>query len=151
MMAHATSGREGQTTTSSAACSWSLPACVLIAVIVGLSTTVQTNNLGKLLSSVGGGRAWLTRLDDDDAASTARRRGNATSLPGRLFRDYRNVARPPRDPRASAYESLWPGDHLPNWARKARGAGASAEAWPPAERRSVCFVHVGKTAGSSIG
>jgi hypothetical protein len=44
---------------------------------------------------------------------------------------------------ASPYETRWPGYKLPVWSRKARH-GKTPE-------RSVCFVHVGKAAGSSVG
>ena len=74
----------------------------------------------------------------------------AASGPGRLFRRYQDVARVPADEGsdgASVYERLWPGESRYRWAGKKEGLrGARAPAG-----RELCFVHVGKTGGSSVG
>ncbi|KAL3780524.1 hypothetical protein ACHAW5_007170 [Stephanodiscus triporus] len=47
----------------------------------------------------------------------------------------------------SMYERLWPGSRLPWWAVKVR----PLRHFQPPRGNSTCFVHVGKTAGSSVG
>ncbi len=47
----------------------------------------------------------------------------------------------------SMYERLWPGYILPWWAQKV----PPLRHFKPPRGKSICFVHVGKTAGSSIG
>ena len=51
-------------------------------------------------------------------------------------------------PRKSPYEERWPDFYLPGWATK----WLSPRDGPPVpDNKRVCFVHVGKTAGSTIG
>jgi hypothetical protein len=48
---------------------------------------------------------------------------------------------------ASNYEKIWPGSILPWWANKVH----PLRHYHPPRGNSICFVHVGKTAGSTIG
>jgi hypothetical protein len=50
------------------------------------------------------------------------------------------------EPTASPYELNWPASHLPLWAKKKEEAKYDVSA-----DEEICFVHVGKTAGSTIG
>ena len=52
-----------------------------------------------------------------------------------------------RPMRQSMYERIWVGYHQPIWARKI----TKFQSFRPPKGNSVCLVHVGKTAGSSIG
>ncbi|KAL7525680.1 hypothetical protein ACHAXR_001551, partial [Thalassiosira sp. AJA248-18] len=79
---------------------------------------------------------------------------NITSEPGRLFRnnDEKNgssalTSEGQHSMPNSTYERLWPGFNLPKWARKVR----RFDGFQPPKGNSMCFVHIGKTAGSSIG
>lgn len=72
---------------------------------------------------------------------------SAASRPARLFRNYYEVARIPGNRSASTYETLWPGYKLYRWA----GKTPDFDGVRPPVGRAVCFVHVGKTAGSTVG
>ena len=90
--------------------------------------------------------------EDARAAGPPRPAAAASSRPARLFRDYRDVAPVPDDGgNASVYERLWPGERLYGWARKARGHRRDGAPRPPPPGTSTCFVHVGKTGGSTVG
>ena len=89
---------------------------------------------------------------EDARAAGPPRLAAASSRPARLFRDYRDVAPVPDDVgNASVYETLWPGERLYGWARKARGHRRDGAPRPPPPGTSTCFVHVGKTGGSTVG
>lgn len=49
----------------------------------------------------------------------------------------------------SPYEQIWVNLHLPHWAMKQRGWRHIEKEILPSER--ICFVHVGKAGGSSVG
>lgn len=52
-------------------------------------------------------------------------------------------------PCQSPYEQIWVNSKLPNWAKKQPELRQLEKEIPPHER--ICFVHVGKTGGSSVG
>ena len=49
----------------------------------------------------------------------------------------------------SPYEQIWVNDHLPRWAQKQYSMRNIEDEILPSER--ICFVHVGKAGGSSVG
>ena len=49
----------------------------------------------------------------------------------------------------SPYEQIWVNSRLPGWAKKKKQFRDIEEKIPPSER--ICFVHVGKAGGSSVG
>ncbi|KAL7536483.1 hypothetical protein ACHAXR_007876 [Thalassiosira sp. AJA248-18] len=49
----------------------------------------------------------------------------------------------------SPYEEIWINSHLPGWAKKKRAFRAIEDTIAPEER--ICYVHVGKAGGSSVG
>lgn len=50
---------------------------------------------------------------------------------------------------ASPYEQIWVNNRLPGWAKKRRQFRLVEDTIPPEQR--ICFVHVGKAGGSSVG
>ena len=49
----------------------------------------------------------------------------------------------------SPYEQIWVNSQLPGWAKKKKQFRGIEDQIPPSER--ICFVHVGKAGGSSVG
>ena len=72
-----------------------------------------------------------------------------TARDGGGGRDGRSPKRYKFSDRQSPYEEIWPGDVLPPWARKRREFVEIENDVTPGER--ICFVHVGKAGGSSVG
>lgn len=80
--------------------------------------------------------------------NAAQSHSNTTSSdPGRVFRNTDEKRYETRSRGHSMYEKLWPGYKLPWWAHKVR----RFRGFHPPKGNDICFVHVGKTAGSSIG
>jgi hypothetical protein len=93
-------------------------------------------------------RPRIAVLGTDHARTKMAQYGDsAASRPARLFRNYYEVARIPGNRSASTYETLWPGYKLYRWA----GKTPDFDGVRPPVGRAVCFVHVGKTAGSTVG
>mmetsp|Transcript_16803 Transcript_16803/g.30465 ORF Transcript_16803/g.30465 Transcript_16803/m.30465 type:complete len:428 (-) Transcript_16803:184-1467(-) len=91
-------------------------------------------------------------LGDDNEKIKDAQYSNNTFGPGRIFRNndatgYDAATIPGKQHSKSTYERLWPGYNLPRWAYKVR----HFRDFQPPIGHSICYVHVGKTAGSSIG
>lgn len=91
---------------------------------------------------------------EPDSIEVARYTNGTYHGPGRVFRNKDRTPYPATMPRrpydpttTSTYERLWPGYKRPWWATK----HPRFRGFRPPEGHSVCYVHVGKTAGSSIG
>ena len=110
-------------------------------------------------SSIAVVRLGLTRLitgiagTDHAKIKVAQQYSNTTSVgAGRIFRKnngkgHMPFSGSPQYQHRSTFERLWPGYTLPWWAHK---AGRLAHFHPPTGHE-ICFVHVGKAGGSSIG
>ena len=91
-------------------------------------------------------------LGDDNNQIKVARYSNTTFGSLRIFRNndakgYDAATIQGEQHSESTYERLWPGYYLPDWAHKVR----RFRDFQPPMGNSICYVHVGKTAGSSIG
>lgn len=136
---------------------WSL--AILIAIMGGIALLPTST------SRIEGGHArlgflthilspWVIEEEEADLdVKFSRYSSNATSIvPGRLFRNNdekgsATIISKRQSRKYSTYERLWKGYKLPWWAHKVQ----HFRGFQPPKGNSICYVHVGKTAGSSIG
>jgi hypothetical protein len=116
---------------------------ISIMILVALFGLTQIYFLEKTDKSVA--KHMVIGIPFPAAASTANDDKNDTSAKNLTSESNESTFSPCQSP----YEQIWVHSQLPNWAKKQPQLRELEKEIPPNER--ICFVHVGKTGGSSVG